>query len=153
MNYKNLRYWVPMLMLVFSGCGHKDDAEHKSGTVVSAVVVEGTESKTSAVTTIGTATSMSGTKVSTTPVVGTGVVSTKVPCEYGMLNIDLDGVDGLPEESIGLKLSDGAEAIHFFRAQQLLDSGKVAKIYYKKLKNKNFLLKDYIVDSVVVAKK
>ena len=98
MNYKNLKYLIPAGMIVLSGCGRKSDMEYKSGTIVSAIVVEGSESKSTAVTTIGVGTSMG--KSSPTISTGTGVVSTKVPCEYGMLNIDLDGVDGLPEESI-----------------------------------------------------
>ena len=118
----NLKYFlIALSAFMLANC---KPPVQKEGTIISVALVNGTETKSTSTTSVGVGITSDGA----VPVVATGSTSYEIPCEYGLLNIDLDG-DGLIDESIKIKLTS-KRAVHYFRARQILENGDVAKCFY-----------------------
>lgn len=123
-----------LMLMCFSSC--KKDA--KEGQVVSAILVSGTEDETSSSSGVGIGIGENGP----VPVVTTSTTTRKIPCEYGVLNIDFDG-DKIPDASLPVKLTSKS-AVHFFRAEEMLKRNQVPYCYYENIGSNSIR-----IDSVV----
>ena len=128
---------VLMLAMLLASC--KDERKPVTGGIVGVEPISGTDKKTTSRTTTGMAFNSGG---GVTPVIGTSTYSETVPCEYGLIKIDYTG-DGITDYVISLKLSDGKQAVHYFRAKEMLDKNMESIITY--LEEKGLFFPDEIL--------